>query len=155
MTDVGREPRAVLPFLQPFYDVVAPLAWPLVRIAVGWNFIVHGYGKILRGMEKQAELLAHDGLNWGTPFAQFLTGRARRRHLYLARPVYALLGRGLRHRARLYHLRDVLGPRLFVAQSRLRIHADVGADLLCHRLARWRALFARPGAGAGVVERIV
>ena len=73
MTDIGREPRPLLPFLQPLYDLVVPLAWPLVRIAVGWNFIVHGYAKIVRGMDKQAEMLAHDGLDWGVPFAQFLT----------------------------------------------------------------------------------
>jgi len=58
------EPRALLPFLQPVYDVVTPLAWPIVRVAVGWNMIVHGYAKILRGFDKQAELLAHDGLNF-------------------------------------------------------------------------------------------
>jgi putative oxidoreductase len=73
MSDVSREPRAIIPFLQPFYDVVGPLAWPIVRIAAGWNMIVHGYAKILRGMEKQAEMLAHDGLNFGIWFAQFLT----------------------------------------------------------------------------------
>ena len=66
------EPRALLPFLQPVYDVVTPLAWPIVRVAVGWNMIVHGYAKILRGFDKQAELLAHDGLNFGVWFAQFL-----------------------------------------------------------------------------------
>jgi putative oxidoreductase len=72
MTSTEREPRALLPFLQPVYDVVTPLAWPIVRVAVGWNMIVHGYAKILRGFDKQAELLAHDGLNFGVWFAQFL-----------------------------------------------------------------------------------
>src|SRR5262249_38002915 len=67
------EPRPLLPFLQPFYASVAPLAWPLVRIAAGWNLIVHGYAKILRGMAKQTEMLAHDGLNLGAWFAPFLT----------------------------------------------------------------------------------
>jgi putative oxidoreductase len=26
-----------------------PLTWPLIRVAVGWNLIVHGWGKIMRG----------------------------------------------------------------------------------------------------------
>ncbi len=35
--------------------------------------IVHGYGKIARGMEKQAENLVHDGVGGGVLLAQFLT----------------------------------------------------------------------------------
>jgi putative oxidoreductase len=73
MTSTEREPQALLPFLQPVYDVVTPLAWPIVRVAVGWNMIVHGYGKIMRGMEKQAENLVHDGVGGGVLLAQFLT----------------------------------------------------------------------------------
>jgi putative oxidoreductase len=72
MTTTEREPRALLPFLQPFYDVVTPLAWPIVRFAVGWNMAVHGYGKIIRGFDKQAELFVRDGMNLGVSFAQFL-----------------------------------------------------------------------------------
>jgi len=73
MTDTGREPRALISALQPFYDVVTPLAWPIVRVAVGWNMIVHGYGKVVRGMEKQTELFAHDSVSGGVPLAQLLT----------------------------------------------------------------------------------
>ena len=43
------QPRLYLPFLRPFYDRVAPLAWPLVRCAVGWNLAVHGWGKLMAG----------------------------------------------------------------------------------------------------------
>jgi hypothetical protein len=49
MTDDTREPRPLVPFLEPFYRAVVPLAWPLVRIGVGWNLAVHGWGKVLRG----------------------------------------------------------------------------------------------------------
>lgn len=73
MTESNYEPRPLLPFLQPLYELVIPLSWPIVRIAVAWNMIVHGYGKIQRGMDKQAETLAHDGLDFGVWFAQFLT----------------------------------------------------------------------------------
>ena len=43
------EPRPLFPALRPFYDFVLPLTWPLIRIAAGWNLVVHAYGKLLRG----------------------------------------------------------------------------------------------------------
>lgn len=43
------EPRPLIPALKPFYDFVVPLAWPMVRIAVGWNLFIHAYLKIQRG----------------------------------------------------------------------------------------------------------
>ena len=42
------EPKLVLPFLKPFYDLVIPLSWPLVRCAVGVILAVHGWGKVTR-----------------------------------------------------------------------------------------------------------
>lgn len=73
MVDDAHEPRPLLPFLQPFYRAVVPLAWPLVRIGVGWNLAVHGWGKVLRGPAAQAVLLAHDGYDLGPPLAVLLT----------------------------------------------------------------------------------
>ncbi len=74
MTDNDAEPRRLLPFLNPFYDVVMPLSWPLVRLSVGLPLIVHGWGKIMRGMEAQAKLFADGGLpQLGVKFAVFLT----------------------------------------------------------------------------------
>lgn len=68
------EPKPLLRFLQPFYDAVIPLSWPIVRVAVGWNLIVHGWGKIVRGPIAQANGFAHDGLpQLGVKFAIFLT----------------------------------------------------------------------------------
>ena len=72
MTDATREPRPLLPFLDPFYRAVIPLAWPLVRFAVGWNLIVHGWGKVLRGPAAQAAMLAKDGSDYGIPLALLL-----------------------------------------------------------------------------------
>ncbi len=43
------EPKLLLPFLQPFYEAMLPLSWPIIRVAVGWNLFVHGYSKILPG----------------------------------------------------------------------------------------------------------
>jgi putative oxidoreductase len=73
VAETEREPQPVLPFLKPFYAAVIPLAWPLVRVAVGWDLIVHGWGKILRGPAQQAVLFARDGTDFGVAFAIFLT----------------------------------------------------------------------------------
>jgi putative oxidoreductase len=72
MTDATREPRPLLPFLESFYALAIPLAWPLVRFAVGWNLIVHGWGKVLRGPAAQAAQLAKDGMDFGQPLAYLL-----------------------------------------------------------------------------------
>jgi putative oxidoreductase len=49
MAQAQTEPKLLLPFLQPFYDAVAPLSWLIIRVAVGWNLLVHGYPKLLNG----------------------------------------------------------------------------------------------------------
>ena len=66
------EPKPILPFLQPFYDAVIPLSWPLIRVAVGWDLIVHGWGKIQRGPTELAALLGRDGAPFGYKMALFL-----------------------------------------------------------------------------------
>src|SRR5258708_5196011 len=43
------ETRLIFPGLHSFSDFAIPLAWPIVRIAVGWNLLVHGWGKVTRG----------------------------------------------------------------------------------------------------------
>src|SRR5262249_29763489 len=73
MPESNAEPKPVLPFLQPFYDAVIPWTWPLIRVAVGWDLIVHGWGKILRGPVGQGALLASDGGPFGVKMAVFLT----------------------------------------------------------------------------------
>lgn len=65
--------RLVLPFLQPFYDAVEPLVWPLVRIAVGWNFAVHGWGKLMAGPSAQLAAFASVGFPDATGLILFLT----------------------------------------------------------------------------------
>ena len=47
--DVRSEPRLFVPALAPFYERVIPLSWLVVRVAIGWNLAVHGWGKVTRG----------------------------------------------------------------------------------------------------------
>jgi putative oxidoreductase len=44
-----REPKPLFPGLKSFYEIAIPLAWPVIRIAAGWNLLVHGWGKVTRG----------------------------------------------------------------------------------------------------------
>ena len=46
MADTQAEPKLLLPALRPFYDAMAPLSWLIIRVAVGWNLLVHGWGKV-------------------------------------------------------------------------------------------------------------
>ncbi len=47
MTEASAKPKLLLPFLQPFYDVVVPLSWPLIRVAVGATMLAHGYHRLI------------------------------------------------------------------------------------------------------------
>ena len=49
MAEIEAKPKLLLPFLQPFYEAVIPLSWPIVRLAVGWNLLVHGWNKLMMG----------------------------------------------------------------------------------------------------------
>jgi putative oxidoreductase len=55
--DVGNEPRLIIPPLRRFYDFAIPFSWVVVRFGVGWVLLVHGYGKVMRGMAGQAKVL--------------------------------------------------------------------------------------------------
>ena len=70
MPEAGTEPKLILPFLRPFYDVVVPLSWPLIRLTVGGTMLAHGYGR-LTGMSiaKAAEEFAKLGFEPATLFA--------------------------------------------------------------------------------------
>ena len=49
MADTQVEPRLFIPSLKSFYAVAVPLSWLIIRVAVGWNLLVHGWGKIMVG----------------------------------------------------------------------------------------------------------
>jgi len=82
MSDVGTNPRPLLPFLKPFYERVIPLAWPVIRIACGWNLAVHGWGKVTRGPSAFVKGFADLGFEpalawvWGALAIEFVGGIA-------------------------------------------------------------------------------
>jgi putative oxidoreductase len=66
--DVGAEPRLIFPGLKAFYDFVIPLSWLVVRAAVGWNLIVHGWGKVSRGPEAFVKVFVDLGFDPALPW---------------------------------------------------------------------------------------
>jgi putative oxidoreductase len=73
MADAQTEPRLLLPFLRPFYDAAGPLSWLIVRVAVGWNLLVHGWGKIMAG-PTEAYLKGFSDLGFIPPAPWFWSG---------------------------------------------------------------------------------
>jgi putative oxidoreductase len=71
-------PKLFVSALQPFYDAVVPLAWPLVRVACGWNLIVHGWGKVVRGPSAMVPTFAQLGFDplfvWAALLIEFVGG---------------------------------------------------------------------------------
>ena len=79
---VAREPRLLIPGLKSFYERAIPLAWPIIRIAVGWNLVVHGWGKVMRGPEAFVRPFADVGFDpalpwvWAALIIEFVGGIA-------------------------------------------------------------------------------
>jgi putative oxidoreductase len=79
---IGREPRLVVPALKSFYEIAIPLAWPVIRIAVGWNLLVHGWGKVTRGPSAYIGPFTEMGFDpalpwaWGGLVVEFVGGIA-------------------------------------------------------------------------------
>jgi putative oxidoreductase len=49
MADTQAEPKLLLPQLKPFYNFAVPFSWLVIRCAVGWNLVVHSWGKVMSG----------------------------------------------------------------------------------------------------------
>ena len=79
---VEREPKLLIPRLESFYDVAIPLAWPIIRFAVGWNLLVHGWGKVTRGPSAYVRPFMEQGFDpalpwvWGALIIEFVGGIA-------------------------------------------------------------------------------
>ena len=66
-------PRLLIPALRPFYDLVEPLSWALVRITVGLMIIPHGWPKLMMGFQAvAANTLAGRGIEPALPLAYAL-----------------------------------------------------------------------------------
>lgn len=70
--DSGREPRLLLPFLRPLYDVLVPLHWPVIRLAAGLIFFVHGIGHLPPAFDKWGVSLVTRGYFPSVEWAYFL-----------------------------------------------------------------------------------
>jgi putative oxidoreductase len=82
MSAAQAEPKPLLPFLKPFYDLAIPLSWPVIRIACGWVLLVHGWGKVTRGPSAYLKGFSDLGFEpallwvWGALFIEFGGGLA-------------------------------------------------------------------------------
>lgn len=68
MADTQAEPRPLLPNLKSFYDFAIPLAWPVIRIACGWNLMIHGWGKVTRGPSAYIKAFNDQGFDPALPW---------------------------------------------------------------------------------------
>jgi putative oxidoreductase len=147
MSDVHAEPKPLIPALKPFYEWAAPLAWPIIRIAVGWNLIIHAWVKLGLGMEKVLPGFAQMGFEpaWFFAWGALL--------IELAGGIAIILGLFTRFFAAAVAIEMLVifgaywAQRFFLARPRLRIRAAVGPRHLCDRVARRRPLLARPQIG--------
>lgn len=67
----GSETRLVWPGLRGFYDSFADIAYTLMRIVIGYNLLIHGWGKVSSqaGAAGVAGYMAKQGLEPGLAFA--------------------------------------------------------------------------------------
>lgn len=70
MADTQAESKLLLPQLRPLYDFAVPFSWLVIRVAVGWNLVVHGWGKITVG-PTQGFLKAYVDLGFDPPLPWF------------------------------------------------------------------------------------
>jgi len=69
----GTDPHPAAPALQSFYAFVVPLSWPLIRLVVGWGFLVRGWGKIMAGPAKVAPAFVELGFTDPMPWVLIST----------------------------------------------------------------------------------
>ena len=82
--DPATKPKSKLlfPRLESFYAIAVPLAWPVIRIAVGWTLLVHGWGKVVRGPSAYVRPFMEQGFDpappwiWGALIIEFVGGIA-------------------------------------------------------------------------------
>ena len=74
MSDASYGPKPLFPALDRFYAFAIPFSWLVIRVAVGWNLIVHGWGKLARGVSPAAPAFTQMGFEPGVFWAWLLLG---------------------------------------------------------------------------------
>ena len=59
---VQRTSRRIIKVLDPIYDVLEPLSYPLIRFVAGAMMVPHGYAKVFGGIEGTTKFFASVGL---------------------------------------------------------------------------------------------
>jgi putative oxidoreductase len=74
--------KLLFPALERFYELAIPFSWLVIRVAVGWNLIVHGWGKLERGVSAAAPAFSRMGFEpgiawaWASTILEFVGGIA-------------------------------------------------------------------------------
>jgi putative oxidoreductase len=82
MANVETEPKPIISGLKSFYDWAIPFSWVVVRFAVGWNLLIHGWQKIERGTAVYVKGFVAVGYEpamlwiWSALFIEFVGGIA-------------------------------------------------------------------------------
>jgi hypothetical protein len=66
-SETKAKPKLLFPGLESFYAIAVPLAWPIVRFAVGWNLLAHGWGKVTTRAFGLYPWLRRAGIRPGAP----------------------------------------------------------------------------------------
>lgn len=66
------EARLIVPALEPFYESVSRLSYPLIRLAAGGVLLVHGVTKLLSGPAPVIASMARLGIAPPGPFAYLI-----------------------------------------------------------------------------------
>jgi|SRR5215212_1538950 len=80
MLEGRTQPRLLMPGLRRFYEVAEPLSWLVIRLAVGWNLLVHGWSKVQRGPSAFVPAFQQIGFDpalpwvWSALFIEFFGG---------------------------------------------------------------------------------
>src|SRR5260370_31190870 len=144
------ETKLIFPGLHSFYDFAIPLAWPIVRIAVGWNLLVHGWGKVTRGPSAFVRAFVEIGFDpalpwiWSALIIEFVG--ASRSSLGCS-PASS----PPRPRWKCWSSPYSIGRLVFPGSTAATNTRCFGEGLLRHRAARRRALFGRSPHGRGAL----
>jgi putative oxidoreductase len=80
MLENRTEPRLLVPGFRRFYELAEPLSWLVIRVAVGWNLLVHGWAKVQRGPSAFVGPFVQMGFDpalpwiWSALFIEFVGG---------------------------------------------------------------------------------